>query len=526
MLFGPARMSQSSLIRLLGLLLVWMSTLACATPISVVDGIGEGGLVFGAEELITDWASLATEHNSDLPPAFTICSSVSVNNKTTVLEQNFWQLLSKNGSGGIYASITGSLESEKVQTVRLGVDTKLTSFTNHSLLKLPMQVYWYHSCTGMDMVSGHVQMIINGQLIVDQVVKELTGYAEVRPRSLQGNLLLGKESMGGFWYQGRQRISNVNIYGGILSKDEMKEKTFGSECGLSDGDFLSWEEMEWTLHGLSLTVTIDKEDLCKKYSNIILFTAPFLEQDFCREHCLKISRGWMAPVSTKDDGDRLLQQMTEVNWRIDATFHVMQVMVDPQTGNVYEGMDGLAAWLPITDAAEEGIWLDKRTGESPEEPMWLREEPAGETSKNCAFMLVTWRGWTAWSCVVPKSEPMNCPCLFPQMPYLTMRGLCKDSKLERVYIPQNYHANGQMMYYGILKSRIEYGDEGWRLRTGDNTTAVSKARKVSFLLGKSEWVVTGESSECSGGSSSFSLQLKLTGCRLKAMIKLMSWCGP
>ena len=74
----------------------------------------------------------------------------------------------------------------------------------------------------------------------------------------------------------------------------------------------------------------------------------------------------MAPVSTKDDGDRLLQQMTEVNWRIDATFHVMQVMVDPQTGNVYEGMDGLAAWLPITDAAEEGLWLDKRTGKSPD----------------------------------------------------------------------------------------------------------------------------------------------------------------
>ena len=91
--------------------------------------------------------------------------------------------------------------------------------------------------------------------------------------------------------------------------------------------------------------------------------------------------------------------------------------------------------------------------------------------------------------------------------------LCKDSKIEREYIPQNYHVNGQLMYYGILKSRIEYGDEGWRLRTGDNTTAVSKARKVSFLLGKSEWLVTGESTECSGDRESFSLQLKLTGCR-------------
>ena len=61
--------------------------------------------------------------------------------------------------------------------------------------------------------------------------------------------------------------------------------------------------------------TIDRDDLCKKYSNIILFTSPFLQQDFCREHCLKISRGWMAPVSTKDEGDRLLQQMTEVSMK-------------------------------------------------------------------------------------------------------------------------------------------------------------------------------------------------------------------
>ena len=39
----------------------------------------------------TDWASLASEPNSDLPPVFTICSSVSVNNKTSELEQDFWQ---------------------------------------------------------------------------------------------------------------------------------------------------------------------------------------------------------------------------------------------------------------------------------------------------------------------------------------------------------------------------------------------------------------------------------------------------
>ena len=172
-------MSLSLLFHLLGLFLAWLNTLAYATPISVIDGIGDGGLVYGAEELITDYASLATEPTSDLPPAFTICSSLSVNNKTTALEHNFWQLLTKNGSGGVYVSFTGSLESQKSHTVRLGVDTVLTPFTNHSLLKLPMQVYWYHSCTGIDMVSGHVQMIINGELIADQEVAELKGSADV-----------------------------------------------------------------------------------------------------------------------------------------------------------------------------------------------------------------------------------------------------------------------------------------------------------------------------------------------------------
>ena len=129
-------------------------------------------------------------------------------------------------------------------------------------------------------------------------------------------------------------------------------------------------------------------------------------------------------------------------------------------------------------------------------------------------MVVTWRGWTDWSCVVPKSEPMNCACLFPDLPHLTLRGLCKESKFERTYLPQNFYANGQLMYYGILKSRIEYKDQGWELTTEDeNTTALSKARKVSFLLGKSEWLVRGESTECSGGKDTVSLQLKLTGCR-------------
>ena len=60
------------------------------------------------------------------------------------------------------------------------------------------------------------------------------------------------------------------------------------------------------------------------------------------------------------------------------------------------------AWLPITDAAEEGLWLDKRTGKSPEEPMWLPGEPAGGLPK--IVLLCSSPG------EVGLLGPVLCPC--------------------------------------------------------------------------------------------------------------------
>ena len=41
------------------------------------------------------------------------------------------------------------------------------------------------------MVTGLVQMVINGELIVDEVLEEVKGTAEVRPRNLQQQRLVG-----------------------------------------------------------------------------------------------------------------------------------------------------------------------------------------------------------------------------------------------------------------------------------------------------------------------------------------------
>ena len=55
---------------------------------------------------------------------------------------------------------------------------------------------------------------------------------------------------------------------------------------------------------------------------------------------------------------------------------------------------------------------------------------------------------------------------------------------------------------------------GWKLKSDvQNTTAHSKAPLKSFVLGKHEWVITGDNMECSESGEPYTRLLKLSGCR-------------
>ena len=127
-------------------------------------------------------------------------------------------------------------------------------------------------------------------------------------------------------------------------------------------------------------------------------------------------------------------------------------------------------------------------------------------------MVVTWRGWSDWQCSTTVVARMNCACHFPSKPFLLLRGLCQDSHLETLYLPDNRPSDGQLMFFGLSKSRIDHVGRKWHLKTAENTTATSGAGKVSFLLGKHTWRVEGDHPDCHGGVP-YTTQLKLTGCR-------------
>ena len=86
----------------------------------------------------------------------------------------------------------------------------------------------------------------------------------------------------------------------------------------------------------------------------------------------------------------------------------------------------------------------------------------------------------------------------------------QESHIDRVYMAMNSWEDGQLGYYGVTGSVIQYRDNQWTLRAGDgNTTALSRAAKISFVLGTRLWRVEEDAAEC---GREYEVLLTLSGC--------------
>jgi hypothetical protein len=182
--------------------------------------------------------------------------------------------------------------------MRFTVGGVINLLNDHGVEKLPLQQYWYHSCTSVDTESGRVLIAINGITITDQIFPTLVNSSADRPTNLKGKLLLGK-TWAGFWYQGRERVTNINVFSWALSESEALRRTGPEGCGVGDGDHLAWPEADWLLEGATTRGTVGREQLCKRPEDILLFTSAFLKQEWCMQHCYKIQRGRGVPVTTQ-----------------------------------------------------------------------------------------------------------------------------------------------------------------------------------------------------------------------------------
>ena len=97
---------------------------------------------------------------------------------------------------------------------------------------------------------------------------------------------------------------------------------------------------------------------------------------------------------------------------------------------------------------------------------------------------------------------------------LRLRGLCSSLIDQQFTLKQLPADPGNMIILGKLKTRIEYNGttRQWILAVADNDVAgMSRASKLSYLLGKHKWTISNDDFECNEGKP-YTTFLKLSGC--------------
>ena len=88
--------------------------------------------------------------------------------------------------------------------------------------------------------------------------------------------------------------------------------------------------------------------------------------------------------------------------------------------------------------------------------------------------------------------------------------------MDKYYIPKNDETSGQLIYFGLQRTKILYNETTlqWNVEVlgkKESTIASNKASKLSFLLGSHTWTVDKDSKDCNRGEE-YTKELKLTGC--------------
>ena len=253
---------------------------------------------------------------------------------------------------------------------------------------------WIHSCVAIDSTLNHLTVVVNGKKLEDKTFPIPSG--EHPPTNLTEKLLLLKCYLG-FWYQSKNKVSNLNIFSKQMTLPEMMRRTAGEDCGKADGDYLAWESSEWVLKGKANLGEVAVEDLCRKESRIQVLTSPIARLDQCKNLCVKIQSGTMATVRTPTESREMFDRVDEVLTNADGS---------PTKAS----MNAVSAWAPIRQT-DDGSWVDLDNKAPVKDLAWAEGQPTAEL---CALYVVPWKGLASYACTVDvKQAKIHCPCSFP-----------------------------------------------------------------------------------------------------------------
>ena len=202
-------------------------------------------LVFGPKDVVVDYLTLADDPIGNLPESYTTCSSVFVKFASTDIavihmmkqDDTPWYSL---------AVLIGSREYDEMsESLLLAYDDPTTEkfevefLTSSHIPIVPDS--WYHICSGINTNTGMLRIAVNGLMLINEERDYFKSPIAWKPKSVEGSILVFKGFLSGFWYQHLSIFSNLNIFGTLMSVEDIVKRTAGGEACSSPADYLRSE---------------------------------------------------------------------------------------------------------------------------------------------------------------------------------------------------------------------------------------------------------------------------------------------
>ena len=268
-----------------------------------------------------NWEPQATLNLKDLPSSLSICSSIFLKSWVAGWTSHvpFFQLLDAEGKNwGDLLLVAGLTETKIVAKLGRDDDEVKIDATEKLPIFFPARS-WVRSCITLDTATGFARIVVDGKVLEDAPHPKLKNLEEKMLTNF--TIRLGKGAMeGGNTGAGiMAKFTNLNMFSQPPSLERMVAMTTpgGSDCG-ARGDFLNWDEAEWTLSDkwLSgpwsdwvLVINASKvEELewirgpCWRETKIRVYQIDNIhDQSYCMNHCKKIMNGRSPSVVTEKD---------------------------------------------------------------------------------------------------------------------------------------------------------------------------------------------------------------------------------